>query len=152
MNREPDTLYLDDLVDRIPNLKTKKVQLFASNGITTIQDLIGTNKDDIKRFVKCTPGLAVVRLTGIKNAPGNTICNDTPKGMYWLDKANPYAARHGIEKDKWGVKTWVTKLKSMDAFAGVLSIKYMTQHIVKQTKKSKKEPSMNLHFIFIMML
>ena len=63
------------------------------------------------------------------------IAEDAPEGVYWLDEANLYAARYGIEKDEWGVEAWVTELKSTTAFSAVLCIKDLVQNIVSQTKK-----------------
>ena len=81
------------------------MKLLAKSGILIIQDLIGLDKADIKRIAKRTTGLSADGLTGIRDAISYTvIAEDALEGVYWLDEANPHAARYGIEKDEWGVE------------------------------------------------
>ena len=88
---------------------------------------------------KKTTGLSADSLTGIRDSASYTvIAEDALEGVYWLGEATPYAARYGIEKDAWGVEAWVTELKSMTAFSGVLSVKDLVQHIVTHTKEFYK--------------
>ena len=51
-NRELDALYLDVKLDKIPGVKDVKMNLLAKSGISTIQDLIGLDKADIKHIAK----------------------------------------------------------------------------------------------------
>ena len=47
---------------------------------------------------------------------------------------NPFAAKHGTEKDEWGDEVWVSHLSGTSALAGVACIKELVKHVAIKSR------------------
>ena len=94
----------------MPGLKEGKAKLLAEHDIRLIGDLVVLEEEDMEDIAARTKGLTGKALMDFFNeAMKHMVEEEAPDGVYWLDEENPFAARYGSDKDKWGVEAWVTQ-------------------------------------------
>ena len=103
-NRKPGALYLDYQVTTFDGMSDKKQELLAKVSITTVQDLVGLNDVDVKRITKLTKGVGVAGITAIVDTSRNVLNESAPETTDYIEAENTWAAKHGKEKDGWGVE------------------------------------------------
>ena len=103
----------------------------------TVRDLHGLHSSQklifkIARRKKGVPVASIMRfLENIKDLSHE----DAPLIVYYCNKENPYAAKFGLEENKWGEPAWIHEIKSLQIFAKTVCIINLVKHMVMEANK-----------------
>ena len=138
-HRDENALYHDDPVDKVKSIGDVTRGLLHDNDILLVSDLLALKDDKkaIKTIVDRTKGLGEKGLVGfIEYCHANLVeGEDAPEIEYYLDAANPYAAKYGRELNEWGEEKWLDEIKKHSSFSDVCCITDLVKHIVVETKE-----------------
>jgi hypothetical protein len=108
---------LNDSVDKIEGVgKILAKQRLNSNGIYTVGDLHGLHSKErliveIAKRIKWLPAASIKRFL---NNCKHLSHEDAPPIVYYCNDENPYAAKFGLQENKWGEPAWIHEIKIDD--------------------------------------
>jgi hypothetical protein len=107
------------------------------NEIMTVRDLHGLHSSQklIFKIARRKKGLPVASIMRFLENIKDLSHEDAPLIVYYCNKENPYAAKFGLEENKWGEPAWIHEIKSLQIFAKTVCIINLVKHMVMEANK-----------------